>query len=294
MYENWLRSFHAVARHGGFTAAANAINLSQPTVTEQVKALEATFDIELFHRRGRQVLLTDTGEALYRVTRNVFGHAEEALRLLEGARGAGIGRFRIGAANPYGVMDLVRDFVAGHPNVDPRVTVDDRAAILAGLDDFVIDVAVVGRKPADRRYHVERGRRYRVDMMVPVDHAWARRRHISIKELAGVPVILRERQSTTRQALERAARKARVPLTTALEIDNREAMREAVALGLGIAMVARNETLPHERLRAVPVADADMWVAFCLVCLASRRERPLIADFMAVGRRATQAAPSTG
>ena len=81
-----------------------------------------------------------------------------------------------------------------------------------------------------------------------------------------------------------------MPLTIAMEIDNREAMREAVALGLGIAMVAQNETLPSERLRAVRVADADMSVGFNVVCLASRRERPLIADFMAVGRNATQAA----
>lgn len=290
MYENWFRSFHAVARHGGFTAAARAVNLSQPTVTEQVKALEATFDVELFHRRGRQVLLTDTGDALYRVTRNVFGHAEEALRLLEGARGSVVGRFRIGAANPYSVMDLVRDFLAIRPDIDPRVTIDDRGAILAALDDFAIDVAVMGRRPPDRGYHVERGRRYRIDVMVPVDHGWAKRRHISIKDLTGVPIILREPESTTRQALERAARKARVPLTIAMEIDNREAMREAVALGLGIAMVAQNETLPSERLRAVRVADADMSVGFNVVCLASRRERPLIADFMAVGRNATQAA----
>jgi len=290
MYENWLRSFHAVARHGGFTAAARAINLSQPTLTEQVKSLEATFDVELFHRRGRGVVLSETGEALYRVTQNVFGHAEEALRLLQGAGGTGLGRFRIGAANPYGIMELVREFVGRHPEIDPQITVDDRAAILAGLDDFAVDVAVIGRRPEDKRYHVVPGRRYRVDVMVPVDHAWARRRRISIHDLEGVPVILREPRSTTRLALEQAARKAKVTLSVAMEVDNREATREAVALGLGIAMVSEGEALPAERLRAVPVGDADMWIAFNIVCLKSRRERPLIADFMAVGRKAAKAA----
>ena len=61
MYHKWLRSFHAVAREGGFTAASKVLNIGQPTITEQVKSLERQFRVELFHRRGRTVTLTDTG-----------------------------------------------------------------------------------------------------------------------------------------------------------------------------------------------------------------------------------------
>ncbi len=64
MYHNWLRSFHAVAREGGFTAASKVLNIGQPTVTEQVKSLELTFGVELFLRRGRTVTLTETGRQL--------------------------------------------------------------------------------------------------------------------------------------------------------------------------------------------------------------------------------------
>jgi len=74
MYELWLRSFHAVARHGGATAAADALGLSQPTVTEQVKALEGRFQVELFHRHGRRMTLTALGRSLYQITQDIAGH----------------------------------------------------------------------------------------------------------------------------------------------------------------------------------------------------------------------------
>jgi DNA-binding MarR family transcriptional regulator len=68
MNHTQLRSFHAVAAEGGFTAASRVLNIGQPTITSQVKALEQHFDVELFHRRGRRVELTDAGEELFRIT----------------------------------------------------------------------------------------------------------------------------------------------------------------------------------------------------------------------------------
>ena len=78
MYEKWLQAFHAVARAGGFTAAARRLNVGQPTVSTHVRSLEDRFGVELFHRRGRVVRLTDTGRVLLTITQGMFGHEEEA------------------------------------------------------------------------------------------------------------------------------------------------------------------------------------------------------------------------
>ncbi|HEX9703344.1 MAG TPA: LysR family transcriptional regulator, partial [Rhodospirillales bacterium] len=82
-----LRSFHAVAREGGFTAAATALGIGQPTVTSQVKALEDHFQVELFHRQGRRVRLTDTGKALFTVTQRLMAAEVEAQDMLNAVGG---------------------------------------------------------------------------------------------------------------------------------------------------------------------------------------------------------------
>ena len=77
-----LRSFHGVASEGGFTAASKVLNVGQPTLTSQVKALEAYFDVELFHRRGRSVVLTQAGRGLFQLTRRIMNLEIEAKDLL--------------------------------------------------------------------------------------------------------------------------------------------------------------------------------------------------------------------
>ncbi len=73
MYQKWLQAFHRVATEGGFTAAAKALNVGQPTVSTHVKALEDHFGVELFHRRGRNVELTALGSSLLSITQGLYG-----------------------------------------------------------------------------------------------------------------------------------------------------------------------------------------------------------------------------
>ena len=95
-----LRSFFAVARHGGFTAGARALHVSQPTVTAQVRALEETYGIELFLRSGRKVALTSAGDALFAIAERIFEQEEEALALLRNTGELRAGRLRVAAVGP--------------------------------------------------------------------------------------------------------------------------------------------------------------------------------------------------
>jgi len=76
MYHKWLRSFNAVAKKGLFAAAGRSLNIGQSTVTTQVKALNERFKVELFHRKGYQIWLSDTGRALYDITQGIFAQEE--------------------------------------------------------------------------------------------------------------------------------------------------------------------------------------------------------------------------
>lgn len=284
MYHTWLRSFHAVAREGGFTKGAHAIGVGQPTVTAQIKSLEAAFDVELFHRAGKSPKLTDAGETLFGVTRTLFGHQQEAIEFLRTAGRQSPQKLRIGAANPNGIMPLVKKVREQNPDLAISVAIEQRDEILRQLTDFELDVAAIGRAPNDPRFETVFYRRLRVDVVVAADHPWAARNSIAIAELSDQPMILREPESTTRQAFEAAAQKAGISVRTEMEINNREAIREAVVLGLGLSVGAETELGAHRELRWLPVRDADMAIEFNLTCLTQRKDRPTIRSFFEAAR----------
>lgn len=278
MYEIWLRSFHAVASEGGFTRGAAAIGIGQPTVTAQVRALEDRFGVELFHRAGRSVRPTEAGTALFEVTRTLFGHQQEAIRLLETFGRKGRLRLRFGAANPHGIMGLVKSIGDRLPEFELSVVIEHHAEILRRLLDFELDVAVVGRAVEDPRFAARPYRTLPIDVVVGADHEWAGRKSVRIAELDGRAMIMREAASTSREAFETAANEAGIRIRTVMEINNREAIREAVILGMGLSVGAEDELGSHRLLRWIPLADAEMAIRFNLICLAQRHNRPGIRD----------------
>lgn len=284
MYERWLAAFHAVARFGGFTAAAGRLNVGQPTVSMHVRALEDRFGVELFHRRGRTVELTEIGKTLLSITQGLFGHEEEAIKLLHAAHALEIGALRIGALRTFDVMEVGAAFLQEHPRVKLVVTIQTSPLTLDGLLKFDLDVGVVGHAPSDQRFFSFHYNRYRILVVVNADHPLANRRAIHIEELNGQKIILRDEGSTTRAAFERALDQAGVKVQPVLETNNRDAVRAAVLRGIGIGTLSESEIVGHPRLKALPVTNANMFSHSYVVCLAQRRDRPLIANFLRLAK----------
>jgi len=132
-YHKWLRSFHAVARTGSFTQAALFLSLGQPTVSEQVTALERKFAVELFHRRGRNTVLTDAGQQLYAITQGIFGQEDEALQLLQSFHQKKKGLVRIGAVSPPIAMSLTYELMRRHPEIEVGTSFTTEAETLERL-----------------------------------------------------------------------------------------------------------------------------------------------------------------
>lgn len=279
MYQKWLQAFHTVAMTGGFTRAAETLNVGQPTISTHVKALEDYFRVELFHRRGRSVKLTPTGERLLTITRGLYVHEEEALALLRAARDLETGQLTLNAVGPFDVMEILQLFRRQHPGITTRVTLGFEEEILDGLRDFQYDVGVLGREVDDPQFHCEFYNRHRVLVIVHAEHRLARRRSIRLEELDGVDMVLRPIFSTTRQAFDRALTQAGVQVNPVMEINSREANREAVLRGFGAGVISETEFAPSPSIKTLRVSNADMFTNAFLACLAERRDRPLIAGF---------------
>ncbi len=275
-YHKQLRSFYAVAREGGFTAAAGYLKVGQPTVTEQVRDLEERFGVELFFRRGKTVSLTDAGEQLYDVAKGMFGHEEEAIQLLQNLHGHQSGMLRVGAVSPPIAIELLARVGKLHPGIKLELSLSNEDETLQRLKDFGIDVGLLARVTRDPQLHVAPYQRHPIVAIVPNDHPLAQKSSITLRELASQPLILREPSSKTRQIVESAARAEGVRLRPRLEINSREAIAHGVRAGLGLGFVTENEFIELPGLRNVPIEKGRLRIDYFLCCLATRRERPLI------------------
>ena len=274
-----LRAFHAVASAGSFTRAARSLGVTQPTLSAQVKALEDDYGVALFDRRGRGIVVTTLGEQLLEITRRMFLFEEEAGELLGRARDLTTGHLRVGADGPYHVVPFLASFAERYPAVHISLAIGNSEEILDSLIHYRADVAIVADIAADPRLERILCAEHRLVAFVPRQHGWARRRGVRIGDFEGQPIIMRETGSKTRQLFELAIAKAKVRSRVVMEIESREAVREAVAAGLGIGLVSEAEFGHDERLVAVPITGAELGTREYLVCLKERRRLRIVSAF---------------
>ena len=276
---NQLRSFHAVAVAGSVTAAAALLHVSQPTVTIQLRQLESHYGVELVRRSPRGVRLSELGEALYSITRQLFALESEAVELLNSAGSTLHGELRVGGVAPYFVMRLLSAFSDSHPSVEVTLQLDNSASIIRKLVDQEIDVGIVGQTALDSRLYALPYSKQDVVLFCRDDHPWAGREGIELSELADQPLVMRETGSTCRLTLERALRERDVVPRVTLEVV-REGVREAVVAGFGVGITTETEYVPDRRTHMLRVLDADIFTEAFAVCLRERRTVSVTRAFM--------------
>jgi aminoethylphosphonate catabolism LysR family transcriptional regulator len=277
-----LRSFHAVASAGGFVAGAAALNVSQPTLTAQIKALEADYGVQLFYRRNRRSELTPTGRDLHAITKRLFAEEHEARALLAAAEGLRTGHLKIGAVGPYHVTEMLAAFNQRYPGITLSMTLGNSSEVQRDLLEYQTDVSVLAHIDTDSRLLTIPYRRHPVLVFMPSSHRLAKRKTVRMRELADEPFVARELGSTTRRAFEAAAQTHGITLRTIIEIGSREAIREAVIRGIGIGYVSEAEFIPDPRLRAVRISDAEIFTYAHVVVLRERQHSRIIKAFLEV------------
>lgn len=288
-----LRSFHAVATAGSFTRAAERLHVSQPTVTTQVKLLEEHYRVELFHRAGRRVRLTEIGERLLQLSRQIFTLEADAVQLLGDAGELRSGHLRVAAVGPHHVTRMLVAFNLRYPEIKISVSTGNSQDVLGRLLDYSADVGVLAQVFRDKRFVSMPFSEHPVVIFCSTRHRFARRRSIRTAELQGEKLILRESGSTTRKALETALGAAKVEPEVVMEIGSREIIREAVTQGAGVAAVSEVEYVPGPGLHAVRISDARVRTYAHVVCLAERREMRMVRAFFDVIARSSPEYPAS-
>ncbi len=274
-----LRAFHAVASAGGYTRASAMLNVTQPTLSGQVKALEERYGVRLFQRRGRGVEMTDLGRQLLDVTRRLSSAEAEAEQLLAGARSLTGGQLRVSADAPSHVIPLLAAFSRRHPGVQLAFSFGNSGEVRASLLARRSEIAVLAELEPDPRIYALPIRRDRQLVFVSRGHPWARRRSLRLEEIADETLILREPGSTTRAVFEAALGERGITPRRTIEIGSREAVREAVAAGLGVGVIFESEFLRDGRLHTLSLRDAKLEAVQYAACLEDRRAVRVVRAF---------------
>lgn len=277
-----LRAFHAVASEGSFTTAARALNVTQPTISSQVKALEDVYGGRLFDRRGREVVVTSLGKALLRVTHQVFDLEREAEEILAAARELRHGQLRVGADGPHHVIPILAAFNRRYPGLDVILNMGNSEKVLSDVQEYKVDVAVLAKAEEDPRLFSAMLTRSRLVLFVPRTHPWARRNSVDLSEVSQQRMILREAASATRQIFQAALNEAGIVPQSVMQIESREAVREAVAADLGIGVVSEAEFDRDRRLKMLRIRGAKLEIAEHVVCLKARRRLRIVQAFLAM------------
>jgi len=295
-----LRIFHTLVTTGSFTAAARRLGISQPAVTIQIRELEQTSRVRLLERRARRLQLTAAGQALFRVSERIFRLADEAQSVLAHAGGAVTGTLRIsgsGTAGSYILPAVLTAFGRRYPDVRVVLDVSNSRRVLEQVASFEADIGVLGAPDEATpltvtdvpNLVVQPFVREPLVLAVSPRHRWARRREIALADLADEPLIVREAGSTTRRILEAHLAAAGVAPRIAMELGSTQAIKHAVAAGLGVSMLGARVIATEageRRLRAVRVRGKGLAIRFFFVHHADRTHAPVPRAFLVLARAA--------
>ncbi|MEE9375389.1 MAG: LysR substrate-binding domain-containing protein [Rhizobiaceae bacterium] len=279
-----LRAFHYVALAGGFTRAAEMLHLTQPAISDQVRKLEVEYDMRLFDRTKKRVSLTRSGEKLYEITRRLFEVEAQALEYLTESRELSSGRLHIIADSPHHVIDILEPFQHNYPDVYISIRRGNSQAVIASLYKYDADIGVLGEIPMGRDFQIIKLSSTPLVAFAAHNSEFAQTSSLSFRELAKLPLVLREPGSRTRAIIEDYAKLNEIELQTRIEIEGREAVAEIVAGGNGVGIVSQAELGNDPRLMKIIMTDATLTMDETLVCLKERRESLLIRSFMADAR----------
>lgn len=262
-----IRVFRAVAHHLNFSRAAEELLLTQPAVTQQIKALEQEFGLPLFDRGGGRITLSAAGRALLPYAEQLKSLTAEAQSAVAETAGEQAGELSLGASQTvaqYLLPSIIARFIKEQPRIHVTARSGNSDQMLDALLAREVHLALIEGPEQRKELHVEPFMEDHMVLVVPTGHEWADRQ-IEVADLVKEPLLTREFGSGSRRVVEQALAEAGVrlkDLRISMELDSTEGLLNAVEAGLGVTFVSRwavrnqlaLETLKLARVRGLKLA----------------------------------------
>jgi len=257
-----VRAFEAVARLGSVTRAAEEMHVTQPTVSVQLRELARAVGEPLFQMTGRRIRLTQAGETLQRTVGEITACWTRFESSMAEIHGLLRGRLRVAAVTTaeYFVPDLVGPFAAEHPGVGIELAIENRDRVVERLNRAEDDLAIMMLPPAGLVVESVPILDNPLVVIAQARHRLAGRR-VRLAQLGGERWLMREPGSGTRLVAEQHFAEAGFLPNVAMSLGSNEAIKHAVAAGLGVAVISRlavDSSLPPRNRKGAGIAVLDV------------------------------------
>ena len=254
-----LRLFLALAETGSVSGAARALHVTQPTASMQLREISEAVGLPLYEVVARRVHLTEVGVELARTARLMAGEWEAFGQRVDGLKGLTRGRLKVAVVSTakYFIPRLLGRFCTQHPDIDISLEVLNRDGVVGRLRENLDDLYIMSRPPDDIDLEDDVFLPNPLVLIASRTHPLARQRGLQLPALRGTRFILREQGSGTRLATDAHFRKQRFAPVQRLELGSNEAVREAVAGELGVAVISVHALAERPASQGVSILDVQ-------------------------------------
>ena len=263
---NQLRVFYHAARNLSYTAAANALFITQPAVTAQMKAFEEFCNLKLFKKRRRKIFLTDEGKALFSYAEKIFKYEKEIENVIDEMRELKRGILVLGTTKAYAryfMPLMITTFHENYPEIKIQLNEGSSLDMIYSLLDFKIEVAVIAKAEDNPEVKFLPFSQEEMAVIVSLKHPLAKKKAISFADLATLPFIMKEKGSGTRKLVEELFEAEKCTPNILMETGNTEFIKQMVQRGEGVSLVVKEAVaaeLKEKKLTAVPLKGPKIYL----------------------------------
>ena len=284
-----IEIFCTLIKFRSFSKTAEALYLTQPTVSGHIKNLELELGVKLLDRLGKRVVPTEAGNILFRSGQKLIALRDHARAEIEAVSGTIAGVLKIGGSTipgAYIMPPIIGAFRKKYPTASIQLVIDDTAKVAEAVMNGDLSIGVVGARVVEP--HLEAHPFLRDELVVAVSprHAWAKKKSIAVDELREEPFILREKGSGTRRIMEERLEKAGLSvadMNTVAVMGSSDAVRQSVKAGLGISILsirALQDDIQSGRLAALRLKGIPIERSFSIILLKGKSRSPLCQAFL--------------
>lgn len=268
---NQLKIFYTAAKRGNLSLAAEDLFITQPAITKGIQRLQEYYDIKLFNRFGKKLVMTDAGEALFQIAEKIFEmerYAEENIREFQQYKK---GHIRILASESFGAYyfpSIMAPFCRLNPFIKISVNILPSEQVVESVVELKNDLGFISYPIRNPKIVLTEILQERLVLVVPPGHPFVNKYPLDPRELESQSMIVHEKGSAPRQVLEKFIRKNKIALSSPLELSSNRAVKKAVEDGLGIALVSRkvaDEEIRDGRLIEIALSDTSLTRKFYMV-----------------------------
>ncbi len=263
---NQLRVFYHAARNLSYTAAANALFITQPAVTAQMKAFEEFCNLKLFKKRRRKIFLTDEGKALFSYAEKIFKYEKEIENVIDEMRELKRGILILGTTKAYAryfMPLMITTFHENYPEIKIQLNEGSSLDMIYSLLDFKIEVAVIAKAEDNPEVKFLPFSQEEMAVIVSLKHPLAKKEAISFADLATLPFIMKEKGSGTRKLVEELFEAEKCTPNILMETGNTEFIKQMVQRGEGVSLVVKEAVaaeLKEKKFTSVPLKGPKIYL----------------------------------